>query len=75
MPKLAPVPRGSIKNQHLWTELVKIYSVLALTYDSDRLGALAGLAKRVAGSMKDGYLAGFWTEHLPFCLLWRTSGV
>ncbi|KAK8232501.1 heterokaryon incompatibility protein-domain-containing protein, partial [Phyllosticta capitalensis] len=55
----------------LWREVVSRYSNLKLTKESDRLPAIAGVAKqfqRVQG--REGYLAGLWKESLLEDLLW-----
>jgi hypothetical protein len=61
----------------LWYGLLKDYSRCQLTYDSDKLIALSGLAKIVARtSMPQDYLAGLWRTSLPISLMWFTnSGV
>lgn len=48
------------------------YSTRQLTYASDRLPAISGLAKLVQGSMKMTYLGGLWKEELQFGLFWGT---
>jgi hypothetical protein len=53
-----------------WYELVKTYSTLKLTRESDKLPALAGLASKVAKSLHMTYCAGLWKEDLPYGLLW-----
>ena len=56
-----------------WSRIVEAYSVLALTYDTDRLAAVSGLARRFAKNsfiMPGDYLAGLWRPHLSRLLLW-----
>jgi len=58
----------------LWSSFVEAYSVLKLTNPSDRLIALAGVAKAYAKSngIPDlDYLAGHWRHNLIETLLWR----
>ncbi|KAK7912122.1 HET-domain-containing protein, partial [Apiospora marii] len=43
-----------------WDEIVQDYSSAALTVDSDRLPALAGIARRQHELTGDQYLAGMW---------------
>lgn len=61
----------------VWTTIVRRYSRCNLTYSSDKLPALSGLAQNfsmVRGSdfPLDGnsYLAGIWRSHLPYALCW-----
>jgi hypothetical protein len=58
-----------------WMGLVATYSGRALTYSSDKLPALAGLASRVAQSSQCTYLAGHWKEDLGRTLLWTAGSV
>ena len=53
-----------------WTLLVETYTNLSLTFTSDRLPALSGLAQRMSSISKSTYLAGLWESDLPICLLW-----
>jgi len=53
-----------------WSELVGRYSASQLTFESDRLAAIAGLASRAASSWGKTYIAGLWKEELPRSLLW-----
>jgi hypothetical protein len=54
----------------LWSGAVEEYSTRQLTKFSDRLPALAGLAKKAAGLWSTTYLAGIWKEQLPGALSW-----
>jgi hypothetical protein len=53
-----------------WTKLVQQYAQRQLTDESDRFPALSGLAKIIAGAIKDEYLAGLWKGDLARGLLW-----
>ena len=56
-----------------WAKIVEAYSELALTFDTDRLVAVSGLARRFAKNsfmMPDDCLAGLWRPHLSRLLLW-----
>jgi hypothetical protein len=55
----------------LWTRIVDRYSSCLLTYQSDKLMAISGIA-RLLGS-GDNYLAGLWRENIQLCLPWRAS--
>ena len=53
-----------------WHSVVKRYTLGQLTYKSDRLPALAGLAMIWARLSEDRYIAGCWQKNLPLSLLW-----
>jgi hypothetical protein len=53
-----------------WHEVIKHYTSLNLSFESDRLPAISGIAKRIAGSMNCDYLAGIWRNTLLEDLLW-----
>ncbi len=57
----------------LWYRFVEAYTKLNITYDSDILPALAGLAKsfKDIGDTGNHYVAGIWEEDLLRGLLWR----
>ncbi|KAJ4253814.1 hypothetical protein NW762_010209 [Fusarium torreyae] len=57
-----------------WDNLVEIYSACALTFPSDKLIALSGIAKQVASLFPDKYLAGMWRYRLEYNLLWYVHG-
>ncbi|KAI1770205.1 heterokaryon incompatibility protein-domain-containing protein [Hypoxylon cercidicola] len=55
-----------------WHELVENYSGLQLSFEKDRLPALAAISQRVAQgrAADDRFLAGLWTSSLLKDLLW-----
>jgi hypothetical protein len=55
-------------------EAIRQYSSRSLSYESDRLPALAGVAKRVFEYTGSKYLAGLWMEDLHIALLWVAKG-
>ncbi|USP82142.1 hypothetical protein yc1106_09416 [Curvularia clavata] len=55
-----------------WRKIVEEYSTKTLSFGSDRLPALSGLAK-VNRDLWYGYLAGLWSDSLQFDLLWRVN--
>ncbi|RYP79680.1 hypothetical protein DL769_002820 [Monosporascus sp. CRB-8-3] len=59
----------------LWRTIVEDYCLLDLTYESDRLPALGGLATRFSEHMPVGneYLAGMWKSSLGRDLLWKIN--
>ncbi|KAH0534062.1 hypothetical protein FGG08_007341 [Glutinoglossum americanum] len=78
--KLPLGPRGSVSVRpssavrlRRWHKLVSDYSALALTYPSDRLPAISGLAKHSLEPQGAEYLAGLWEDGLPLDLLWYTA--
>ena len=54
----------------LWLDVVRQYSNLAITHESDRPYAIAGITRRIQEVTGDTYLAGLWLEDLPRGLLW-----
>ncbi|KAK8068567.1 HET domain-containing protein [Apiospora saccharicola] len=59
--------------QYEWNDLVAEYSALQLTYDSDTIPALAGIARHHATKYRDylgRYVAGLWEKNLAQDLLW-----
>lgn len=57
---------------HLWYWAVGEYSRRRLTFSSDKLPAMAGIASRVHDITKDQYLAGHWRKELERSLFWWT---
>lgn len=54
-----------------WMRIVERYSELTLTFDEDRLVALAGIASQAGASGLGGrYLAGSWEQDLAHQLCW-----
>ncbi|KAI1307719.1 heterokaryon incompatibility protein-domain-containing protein [Xylaria venustula] len=56
-----------------WLHTCSRYSQLSLTITSDRLVALAGLARAIKTVTKSMYFWGAWNEDLPRSLLWTTQ--
>ncbi|KAH7128775.1 heterokaryon incompatibility protein-domain-containing protein [Dendryphion nanum] len=59
----------------VWTKLVAEFSALHITYDSDRLPALSGLAAQLDGPVLGKYFAGVWTQCIAPCLLWEIVNI
>ncbi|KAF7920703.1 hypothetical protein EAE99_007997 [Botrytis elliptica] len=57
-----------------WFETVEEYSRLHLSYPSDRLVAIAGVATIFQKRLKCRYLAGLWQCDITRSLLWSVSG-
>ncbi|KAJ4424227.1 hypothetical protein N0V82_001093 [Gnomoniopsis sp. IMI 355080] len=57
-----------------WDKIVSEYTGLELTFDTDRLAALAGLASRAHRFRRDQrYLAGLWENSFLESLLWSAD--
>lgn len=54
-----------------WEWIVEEYTQREITYEKDRLPALAGLAFRYRQATGHTYLAGLWLEEMPRSLLWE----
>lgn len=60
-----------------WLHILRTYTKSLLTVPSDRLVAIAGIAKQAAErgiKPSDDYLAGIWKSDLPNALLWNVLG-
>ncbi|KAM0438755.1 hypothetical protein ACHAPT_001513 [Fusarium lateritium] len=57
-----------------WKSIVADYSAKSLTYTSDRLPAIAGLAKIAQNGSPTDYLYGIWMDQLAESLLWEHRG-
>ena len=55
----------------VWMEIVRVYSAASLTFESDKLVAIAGVPNIMAARMEVRYLAGLWETDLPRQLLWK----
>ena len=57
--------------KRLWTRIVESYMSCDLTYSSDKLVAISGLASKLQKVTKTSYLAGLWYDDtFPQSLLW-----
>ncbi|KAK5692554.1 hypothetical protein LTR97_010865 [Elasticomyces elasticus] len=56
-----------------WHDLVNTYSSRRLTYESDRLPALSGVASKIASITHSDYLAGLWKNNLLTDLCWSAN--
>lgn len=65
-----PLDKVSTMYYDRWLRLVQSYSQLELTYKTDRLPALSGIASHVASETGDDYLAGLWRQDIAPGLLW-----
>ncbi|KAK4201373.1 heterokaryon incompatibility protein-domain-containing protein [Triangularia verruculosa] len=58
---------------HEYYSAVETYSTRRLTFGSDKLPALSGIAQRLKAYVGGDYLAGLWSNDLRIGLLWRTE--
>jgi hypothetical protein len=56
-----------------WRDFVEQYSRCKLTYETDRLPAISGIAKQIHTLTDSHYIAGIWEEHLLDSLMWRRN--
>lgn len=57
----------------LWKYVVEVYSLANLTFPSDKLIALSGIAEQFSHHLGGRYVAGMWREHLESQLLWQVN--
>jgi hypothetical protein len=57
----------------MWSEIIRLYSYCALTYDTDRLVAISGVARHIQQQSRDQYVAGMWRTNLEEQLCWCIS--
>lgn len=74
-PPQSTLPNFRVNHKYQWKEIVKQYAARQLTFQSDRLPALSGLACLYAAQTQYKYLAGLWSgPDLIELLLWfRTT--
>ncbi|KAK0745512.1 heterokaryon incompatibility protein-domain-containing protein, partial [Schizothecium vesticola] len=66
--------KSNIYDQHrIWSQIIQEYSGRNLTFFTDRLPALAGVAAELARVWDDIYLAGLWRRTLVQHLAWHIS--
>jgi len=57
----------------LWYNAVSDYSNRSLTYDTDKLPAISGIAAKLQTILNYKYLAGLWQEDIIHGLLWHNG--
>ncbi|KAI2466948.1 heterokaryon incompatibility protein-domain-containing protein [Annulohypoxylon bovei var. microspora] len=57
----------------LWWFLTRQYCRCALTYASDRLVAISGVARYLKSIIKDQYIAGMWRRYLAIEMGWKVK--
>ena len=63
----------SLNGYYVWSRLLEKYSKTTITFPTDRLVALFGLAQIMSNALEDEYVAGLWKSILPSQLLWRVG--
>ena len=63
----------SLNGYYIWSRLLEKYSTTTITFSTDRLVALSGLAQIMSEALEDEYVAGLWKSILPSQLLWRVG--
>lgn len=61
---------ASLPLREHWFRVVEDYSGRYLTYESDKLPAISGLAQKCQGP-RGRYVAGLWEKDMPSALLWQ----
>jgi hypothetical protein len=61
------------KLRPLWRRIVMQYCSLALTKQSDKFPAIAGIAEVIQRSRNSAYLGGLWSDSLVLDLLWEAK--
>ena len=64
-------PDGDDYTRDEWLNLVEAFSARQLTMAKDKLVAISGLARVIAGESKDEYLAGLWRSNILAGLCWK----
>lgn len=64
---------GNKFSEQIWHKLIQEYSGLQLTFEKDRLPALAAISQRVSNYTNDRFLAGLWMNTLLRDLAWRVA--
>lgn len=63
-------PEALGRSDFTWNMILAEFTARGITNLSDKLPALAGIAKWYAETYHEHYLAGIWAEDLPLALLW-----
>lgn len=61
--------------ERVWRSIVELYTTMSMTFGSDKLPALAGIAERFVDRQPGNtYLAGLWHDSLTEDLMWWPDG-
>lgn len=70
-PQEPHIPSTEYTTLRTWQYIVQNFTSRILTFPTDRLPALAGIARHISETRsQDTYLAGLWRNDLPLFLLW-----
>jgi hypothetical protein len=64
---------SSLDNYTLWGYIATTYTKRELSFESDKLVAISGIAEQMQKGLGDQYLAGLWRNHLADQLLWTAE--
>jgi hypothetical protein len=73
-PSHSKTPTSVSSTLNIWDEIATRYTQGFLTYPTDKLVAIGGVAAVIASSLKCQYLAGLWRSELTKQLLWSVIG-
>ncbi|KAH9221141.1 heterokaryon incompatibility protein-domain-containing protein, partial [Leptodontidium sp. 2 PMI_412] len=73
VPKIDPFYPKYILPHIIWAKVVKLYTRATLTYSTDRLVAISGIAAQFQPKIRSKYLAGLWEFSIATDLLWRVE--
>src|SRR6202034_4113352 len=65
--------RGKDDPFYAWHYLIESYSVRQLTFETDKLPAVSGVASRIHEIVGSEYLAGLWKANMPMELCWSVD--
>jgi hypothetical protein len=72
--EFVPSPyKGMSDSQRKWCAVIEIYSACKLTFAKDKLTAISGMARILAGDMNCEYLSGLCRKELEHQILWKVS--
>ncbi|KAF2170602.1 hypothetical protein M409DRAFT_51613 [Zasmidium cellare ATCC 36951] len=77
--QLAPYPQlysnvlGQVDDGAKWRMIVQQYTSRQLTYASDKLPAISGVASLMPQASRTRYIAGLWEESLVLDLMWQAN--
>lgn len=65
-------PENTRRAYDTWNHIWSFYDTCRLTKGSDKLIAIAGVARKMKTIVDDQYIAGIWLAALPGAMLWRS---
>ncbi|KAK2055669.1 hypothetical protein LY76DRAFT_648198 [Colletotrichum caudatum] len=67
--------RKALRPQDFWPSMIRDYSGRTLSYDSDKIPAVTGIAKELSGEPNNGFLEfGFMPQRFGRDILWESGG-